>query len=321
MVDDRNVWNNDPPDAEDTDAENLDTEYPLLTDDDFDQELEALAAYASDQDFGFDEEAQEQDEGDEDFEDSDDLMADDEAGDETEIDGAEADQQFDDLVADEVESLPGDEYAAQTLPDAGDEPESAPVVDDEDRLRQPRAGRFRRTLRNQLGMLPLALLMIALGAYLIARGQDVSGLPDLSDSAIAVIAVLTVGFTAVFYAFLFGRRERGLLFVGLWILTTAGLITALVYGLDEDPSVREWWPLLLWSLGFALVFTYVVERTHDVRLLLLSVMALVAGTTAYLVSSEQLDNDALRDAADYWPLLLAVAGVGLLPLVFRRRTE
>ncbi len=310
MADDRDVWNDKPPEMPDDDAKSdaasPDTAYPLLTDDDFDQELEALAAYASDQEFEFDDPAQ----------DAQALRDDEEPVGEDDIDVAN-----DEAVEDDAEPLPDDAYAAQPLPDTADELEASPTVDDEDRLRQPRAGRFRRTLRNQLGMLPLALLLIALGVYLIARAQDVSDLPDLSNSTIGVIAVLTVGFTAVFYAFLFGRRERGLLFIGLWILTTAGLIAALVYGVEDDPSVSEWWPLLLWSLGLALVLTYVLERTHDVRLLLLSVMALVAGTTAYLMGSEQLDNDALRDAADYWPLLLSVVGVGLLPLVFRRRTE
>lgn len=203
------------------------------------------------------------------------------------------------------------------------EPEAAAdpaALEESERLRQPRARQFRQRLRNQVGMLPLALLLLALGGFLIAREVDVDGLPDLANLALAGIAVLVTAFTAVFRGLLSGRRERGLLFIGLWVGTTAGAVAVLVYGVEDQPDATEWWPLLLWSLSLALVLTYLVERTHDARLVLLSVVALVAGTTAYLVTSERIDQGALDDAAEYWPLLISIAGVGLLPLAFRRRT-
>ncbi len=201
------------------------------------------------------------------------------------------------------------------------QPSLPPIVDSEDRVRPPRARRFRRTLRNQIGMLPLALGLLALGAYLIARAQDMQGLPVLSSAELAGLGVLVLGFTAFFHALLFGRRERGLLFLGLWIGVTAGALAALVYGLDATPDATVWWPLLLWSTALALVLTYLVERTHDARLVLLSMIALVAGTAAYMVTSERISADVLDEAASYWPLLLTVIGVGVLPVAFQRRDE
>jgi hypothetical protein len=127
-------------------------------------------------------------------------------------------------------------------------------------------------------------------------------------------------FTFIFHALLSGRRERGLLFLGLWVWITAGMVFVVVYGIDEPFDVTKWWPLLLWSLGLTLLFTYLLERTHDVRLVLLSMVILVAGATAYWVTSGQIGKSSLDKAAKYWPLLLSVIGVGLLPLAFRRRT-
>jgi hypothetical protein len=137
---------------------------------------------------------------------------------------------------------------------------------------------------------------------------------------LAVGAALALAFSAVFHALVFGRRETGLLFAGLWVWTTAGLIVALVYGVDEHPQAGEWWPLILISLSLTLLLTFMIDRAHDGRLVLLSVLILVAGGAAYAVTSGQIDDATLDEAADYWPLLLTIIGIGLLPLAFRRRT-
>ena len=200
--------------------------------------------------------------------------------------------------------------------------EAAPdALDLAERLRPPRAQGFRRRLRNQVGMLPLALLLIALGAYLLIREHELAEVPDLSAPALAAIVVLGVGFTFIFHALMFGRRERGLLFLGLYVWVAAGVIAAIVYGIDSQPDAREWWPALLGSLGLTLLLTFLLERGHDARLVLLAVLMTVAGVAAYWVTSGEADQQLLDDAADYWPLLLAVLGVGLLPVAFRRRAR
>ncbi len=89
--------------------------------------------------------------------------------------------------------------------------------------------------------------------------------------------------------------------------------------IDRQADAREWWPLLLWSLGAAFVLLYPIERTHDTRLIWLGIITVVAGCAAYGVTSDQIDRKSLHDAAEYWPLLLSVVGIGLLPLAFRRR--
>jgi hypothetical protein len=220
----------------------------------------------------------------------------------------------DDAPADGEEEIPEEGY-----PEPGAADSDLAELGDDERLRQPRAQLFRRRLRNQINMLPLALYLLALGGYLIARRQDVSGLPDLSSLAIGSVSILALAFTIIFRALLNGRRERGLLLIGVWIWTTAGMLFVLVYGIDQHANAREWWPLLLWSLGAAFVLLYPIERTHDIRLIWLGIITVVAGCAAYGVTSDQIDRQSLHDAAEYWPLLLSVVGIGLLPLAFRRR--
>jgi hypothetical protein len=157
-----------------------------------------------------------------------------------------------------------------------------------------------------------------LGGFLIARERAVEDLPDLSTLAIGGLSVLAVAFTLVFHALLSGRRERGLLFTGLWIAVTVGLIAALVYGIDDQPDAVEWWPLLLVSLGVTLYVNYVIERTHDARLLWLGIICFVAAVVAYGFTSEIIDETAFTDIVDYWPLLLSLVAIGIVPLVFRR---
>jgi hypothetical protein len=199
-------------------------------------------------------------------------------------------------------------------PDAG-----AEAMGESERLRQPRAQSFRRRLRNQISMLPLALFLIALGAYLIAREQNVGDLPRLADVGIGITVILALGFTAVFRALVFSRYERGLLFVGFSVWLVTGAILFLAYGLEDQPDAADYWPLSLMALGLALLLTYFVERTHDTRLVLLSIIVLVAGGAALGVSTGSLEQGWLVDAAEYWPLVMTLIGISLLPLVFRPR--
>lgn len=233
-------------------------------------------------------------------------------------------EQFDDelarLAPDEPDEAGLNQAGSIPYAQASTEDESLEAMDDE-RLRGPRAQTFRRRLRDQVSMLPLALWLLALGGFLLAREQDVAGLPDFSTLALAELSVLAVATTMVVHSLLSGRRERGLLFLGLWIWVTAVIVAMLVYGIEEHPDVKEWWPLGLWSLAITLLLTYLIERTHDARLVLLSTVVLVGGTAAYAVTSGRVGQSILDQATDYWPLLLTVLGVVLLPLAFRRRNS
>jgi len=215
-----------------------------------------------------------------------------------------------------------DAYAAPPpAPPASEAPAEPSTVDESERLRQPRAHAFRRRLQTQIAMLPLALALIALGAFLSARAFGVEGLPEISDTTLALGFGGALAFTAVFHSLVFGRRERGLLFFGLLVWVTAGVIYAVLEFVEPEPDAAEWWPLLLVALGVTFLLTFALERGHDVRLILLGVLALVAAGTAFTVTTGVIEQDLLDQAADYWPLLVTALGIGLLPLAFRRRSR
>ncbi len=229
---------------------------------------------------------------------------------------------LDDEWQDDASATAGDAYAAlPPAPPAPDESGEPSALDERERLRQPRAHAFRRRLQTQVGMLPLALALIALGVYLSARAFEVEGLPEISNTTLALGFGGALAFTAVFHALVFGRRERGLLFLGLLVWVTAGLIYGLVTLIELEPDAAEWWPLALVSLGVTCLLTFALERGHDVRLVLLGVLALVAAGTAFLVTHGLIEQRLLDRAADYWPLLLSALGIGLLPLAFQRRAR
>ena len=228
--------------------------------------------------------------------------------------------EYPDTLVDESLDMP-----ASTIDDAVASPASGSVTDlasvsEQERLRQPRAQNFRRRLRNQLSFLPTAIYLVVIGVFLIGRKEGVEGWPNYSDLTLVVAGILVVGFSAILHALFFGRRERGLLFVGLFVWVTAGTIGALITLVEEEPDFAEWWPILLAALGITLLLTYLIERLHDVRLILVGVLVMVAAITSYIVTSGSLTEDWVTDAGDYWPLLFAVLGIGILPLVFRRRT-
>ncbi len=305
------VWDGDEGDA---------GEVPLRTIEDLDKELEALEAYAAQH------EAVAEAGGDEGEVDAgyelgsalaEDALVDAAVGSEPELTGLGSDV---DVIDRAVEPRgEGDEDAppedrAQTY-----ERDAAPIdsLAGEERLRQPRAQVFRRTLRHKIGMVPLALFLIALGGYLLAKEHELADVPEFSNLTLGVFSLLAVSFTFVFHAFVFGRRERGLLFVGLYIWITAGMAGVVRYGIAFDLDWAEWWPLFLWSLGVTLIFTFLIERTHDARLVLLASYVLVSGGVAYWITSGEADQATLDTLADYWPLVLSVIGIGLLPAAFR----
>ncbi len=283
------------PDVEAVDAVPDDEEAPLRTAEDFERELEVLEAYAGPQ----------QVEAEGDIEALSEAMA------------ALPDEPV--LPAEPPEDFPVMPVVAE--PAVQERDAAQDVAEREERLRQPRAQSFRRRLRHQIGVLPLSLGLIALGAYLLIREHNLADVPDFSTPALLTMTALGVAFTLIFHSLVFGRRERGLLFVGLYLWATAGVFAAIVYGFEEHPDAREWWPSLLWALAIALFVTYLIERMHDVRLVWLAAVAAVAGGAAYWVTSGAADQTLLDQLADYWPLVLAALGLLLLPAAFGRQSR
>jgi len=75
------------------------------------------------------------------------------------------------------------------------ERDAAPIdsLAGEERLRQPRAQVFRRTLRHKIGMVPLALFLIALGGYLLAKEHELADVPEFSNLTLGGFSLLAAG--------------------------------------------------------------------------------------------------------------------------------
>lgn len=177
---------------------------------------------------------------------------------------------------------------------------------------------YQQTARGRLTAFPLAVGFITLGVLLLLEGR-IEGFDVTLPVAILIMAAALV-LTHLFRFFISGRRERGLLFLALVILTLGGVLALFsVAGDHFDPY--EWWPLALVGTSAALFMTFVLERQHERGLVGLSILILVAAGVALLVTHEVISPKVTDQVADFWPLAIAFIGITLIPLTLRRSAE
>lgn len=181
---------------------------------------------------------------------------------------------------------------------------------DSDLVRPSRATQFRAQRRLQLSNILPALLLIAAGVLLLLR-------PDAA-TRLLVIAVAVGGIAlSLALRFLFnGRRERGLFFIAVMILLLTGLIGAAA---KDWLDLSQFWPLFIIAPGAGMILTFIFERSHDRGLLLPGLMFIVAGGAILLFTTYFLDPEILSVVALYWPVLLLVLALAVLPSAVRDR--
>lgn len=194
-------------------------------------------------------------------------------------------------------------------------PEPSPATNAPSRntIEEVRPERVRQRGANRLAILPMALGCIGLGVLLLAQ-EYVESLNelDISPAAATVILIGALVLTYIFRFFTSGRRERGLFFLSI-VMLTWGSILALSIVNDERYPLTEFWPLLFAGVGIAFFFTFLFERSHQVGLVFPGVVVLFASGVAFLVTQNFINEDAKDIVADYWPLLIAFVGLTLLP--------
>lgn len=183
---------------------------------------------------------------------------------------------------------------------------------DSDLVRPSRATQFRTQRRAQYSALFPALLLVAAGVLLLVR-------PDVIARRLVIGGALAGLLLSLFLRFLFnGRRERGLFFV----TATALMIMGLFVLIDQqvlDPVQN--WPLFVMAPGLAMLLTMILERSHDRGLLLPGLILIVAGGTMFLFTANYLDSSILPSIAAYWPALLLLAALAILPRAIRDRAD
>jgi hypothetical protein len=183
---------------------------------------------------------------------------------------------------------------------------------DADLSRPARATQFRQQRRSQVSTAFPALLLIALGLLYLANPVE------LTRPLAIGVAVLALGLSLVMRFLLNGRRERGLFFVGVTILLWLGLV-ALAW--TNDVEISQGWPLGVSAIGLAMLLTFVFERSHDRGLLLPGVLLIVAGAIPLPFTFGILSESVLNGVALYWPVLLLLVALAILPRAVRDRAE
>jgi hypothetical protein len=183
---------------------------------------------------------------------------------------------------------------------------------DADLPRASRAEKQKMRRRTQLSTALPALLLIAAGVFALVRPDQVSG---------SMLAAEVVGLVAIMLLlrFLFNsRRERGLFFLTMAIILFAGFAAMVAAGAID---ITLGWPLLVAVPGAAMIFTFLFERTHERGLLLPGIIFIIAALVLLPFSLGYFDNAILSDVALYWPVLLIVLALALLPRAVRDRAE
>jgi hypothetical protein len=180
--------------------------------------------------------------------------------------------------------------------------------DDEDRA-------FQQTARGRITVFPFAMGLITLGALLLVAPR-VEGF-DVTLPIALLIIVASLVLTNLFRFFASGRRERGLLFIALAVLSL-GAVLAIISLSGDSLDVLEWWPLVMVGGAGALLLTWLFERQHERGLLGLAILFLLAAGVALTVTLELIPPDVVDQVADYFPLLIAFIGLTLIPLALRR---
>lgn len=157
-----------------------------------------------------------------------------------------------------------------------------------------------------------ALVLIVGGVLALVR-------PVLRDGVLAAGWIAVALVLSLVLRFLFqGRRERGLFFVTALIILVLGFVALTITGFID---LSEGWPVIIILPGLAMLLTFMFERSHDSSLILPALMFIVAGGVILPFTMGFLDSSVLPGIALYWPVLLLLAALAVLPRAIRDRTE
>lgn len=209
---------------------------------------------------------------------------------------------------------PNDRYA----PPPADLDDAQAAAEESERQRARLAQRPTATPRTRIPALPVGLLLIALGVILV--WPVFSGGYILVPAAIAAIVTVGVALSLIAHWLSSGRRARGALFIALGLLL-GGLLTAVFALQPEGADVTRYWPLYIVALGGTLLLTFLGDRRRDRRFMLPGVILAVGGLVALAGTLGQLPPDLFDLVEQFWPWVLVVLALGMLPLAIRRVPE
>ncbi|MBI1281911.1 MAG: hypothetical protein GC179_27545 [Anaerolineaceae bacterium] len=170
--------------------------------------------------------------------------------------------------------------------------------------------------RGQIVSIIPALWLIGVGAWLTFSLTTTHTAPDNW----LLIFLLAVGLGLTFLARWFAshRWARGSLFFGLVCLLFGGLF--FYFNQPNAFGFTSAWPLFIAATGLAMLITRILTPSVSSRLMLPSIILIVAGLAGTVITMGLLDNTITLAAASLWPVaLLIIVVIWLFPLVFRQR--
>lgn len=159
------------------------------------------------------------------------------------------------------------------------------------------------------GTVLLALLLIALGSYLLLSELDI-GLPGWER----IWPVLPLaGGLALFISYFFGsHRDPGRVFFG----TAAALVGAVFLFVTLGPLTYEglttWWPVFVLIGSAAFLAQWAAADFRDWDALFLSLVTLCIGGAGSAITFQLLGPDTREILPQLWPIALILAGLMVL---------
>ena len=161
-------------------------------------------------------------------------------------------------------------------------------------------------MRRRSGAVLLGLLLVALGAWLLAGTLGVR-LPGLERVWPVGLIVLGLAFITQFFAG--GRRSEGLVFTGVATTLLGGFFLAITLGRLAWSDAGRLWPIYILIGGLAFLAQWLV-RPGERGLLVPAVLA--AGGATLALALGLVRADIAEQIIRLWPVVLIVLGLGLL---------
>ncbi len=170
--------------------------------------------------------------------------------------------------------------------------------------------------RGQLASIIPAVWLIGLGAWLTFTLTTTRTPPDIV--LLTLLIALGLGLTLVARWLASHRWARGSLFFGLVCLLFGGLF--FYVNQPNAFSLASAWPLFIAALGLAMLITRILTLSAQSRLMLPSLILIIAGLAGAVITMGLLPTNITIVAASLWPVaLVIIVVIWLFPLVFRQR--
>lgn len=152
------------------------------------------------------------------------------------------------------------------------------------------------------------LLLILLGAWLLARNLGVQ-LPGLD--VLWPAFPLIFGLAFIFQYLLGGRKDTGLVFVGVAAALVGAFFFAFTLGRLPWNQMDRYWPVFVLIGGVAFLAQW-LSNPGQRGLLIPAVFALAVGLVGLVFTLQVASPALLQQATKLWPLILVLLGFLIL---------